>query len=720
MAIRWQIPFRSLRAGRVYTVNIHDDDYSGSALQLTGAAVPFETQEDDDADFFKPVRNQSGYLRFVDTGFLSDGVTPFDWRDLIPTTDVDRAVTLTHDENGTTVVDWIGFMQAQNFGSQLYEKPLEREYPVQCPLSVMSCKDVSTEQKDIRNFAYLVWYCLNQIPATGRPNQVVVQGGEDAQSWLLKKVDWINFIEQDTRTLEAKAKCDVGMLMEYVCNYWGWTARTSGQTLYLTCADDSLETNALVLSYADLTSMAAGTSSGTIASMFTDLTVGDIYASTNNIDYQERGPNKAIVRVDSQNDAEVLAPFDDKLAKAMNDADWYDGYIENDGSDYWHYSKDVTSVERYDLIGESVLHASDSFSGEAYYPATFNILARANGADAGYGYSDVGNVIHIKRTYDGTTFMTLETIYEHCFSAGYFRLLADTYRKGKKYEEGGWFAGNPEMKMRLGVGNDRSSAKWWNGQSWQSSICIFTATIGNKKPELFTRVENGTTLVYESSIILTETMYGRLFVEFLGTDDSRVSDINGQKSFDLYDFRVEYRKNDSVTKRQFPNSGWWDIRRNNYTPEMEYEAKNESMLKDERTVNTPFGSNEGIESGYPILMNADGTYMTAVPYGDASERPEVHLVNRVVDYWAKSKRRVECELLAHDGSSATVANGITPRSLVTIDGTKMHPIAISRKWRDDVVSIHALEVSGGNWVDYLVEGDQFITSDNKVYQVKET
>ena len=79
MAIHWQVKFRSLRAQTLYTVNVYDNSYTGSPVQLTGAAQPFETSEDNDDDFFAPIRTQSGYLRIVDTGVDNDGNT-FNWR----------------------------------------------------------------------------------------------------------------------------------------------------------------------------------------------------------------------------------------------------------------------------------------------------------------------------------------------------------------------------------------------------------------------------------------------------------------------------------------------------------------------------------------------------------------------------------------------------------------------------------------------------------------
>ena len=68
MAIHWQIPFKSLRVGTNYTVNIYDSSYSDSPIKLKPGANPFTTQESDDDDMFIPIRTHTGYLRIVDDG----------------------------------------------------------------------------------------------------------------------------------------------------------------------------------------------------------------------------------------------------------------------------------------------------------------------------------------------------------------------------------------------------------------------------------------------------------------------------------------------------------------------------------------------------------------------------------------------------------------------------------------------------------------------------
>ena len=190
MAIHWQIPFKSLLKGTDYTVNIYDSTYSGEPIILKGGAQPFTTQEDDNDDMFTPIRTQSGYLRIVDDGKDANG-NPLsasdDWKSMVPSIDTDRPVTLT-ESNGAVV--WQGFMQAQNFSGVLYGNPQEREFPVQCVLTVTQGTDINYEQKNIQNFAYLLKQIIDSIPSDFRPTNFLLQGGAHAQEWLLKKMDW--------------------------------------------------------------------------------------------------------------------------------------------------------------------------------------------------------------------------------------------------------------------------------------------------------------------------------------------------------------------------------------------------------------------------------------------------------------------------------------------------------------------------------------------------
>ena len=166
MAKNYSITFVSLRTATTYTVHIGGG--TGTEVPLKGGAQPFMTQEDDDEDMFTPIRTQSGYIRIIDDGKDANG-NAFDWKDLIPATDTARPVTLTHDSGGHATVDWVGFMQAQDFGNVLYGNPQEREFPIQCVLTVTQGTDINYQQTSIQNFAYLLKQAVDSIPSAQRP-----------------------------------------------------------------------------------------------------------------------------------------------------------------------------------------------------------------------------------------------------------------------------------------------------------------------------------------------------------------------------------------------------------------------------------------------------------------------------------------------------------------------------------------------------------------------
>lgn len=680
MAIHWQVKFRSLRANELYTVNIYDDNYSGQPVQLIGASQPFVTQEDDNDDMFASVRTQSGYIRIVDDGTIN-------WRSIIPTTDIDRPVTLT-DSGGN--IKWQGFMQAQNFGAELYGNPQEREFPIQCGLSVVSRADVSHNNKKIQNFAYLLQEIIDAIPQVGRPKTIVVQGGADAKAWLLKRIDWYNMLEEDSDYV-LQGKYDLMECLEHMCNFWGWCARTYAETLYLTCADDSGEANALVLRHDsqqdDLADLADGIDAGSIDTMLSTLTIGNIFASTENNDYQMRGPSKVTLTADiNDTDGEIIDPMDDRLRKEMVSTPWNNGYRVGDV----HYSQDVLSIQRNEFYG----------NGFSLY-GSFNVAHRfiSDSEPQNSHWEEVGNVIHLKKTSDRTyAFVQLTSEYEHAFDEGFFRLWGEAYWNGEKMDttEGRWFSGDADMWMRFGIGHSRESAMWWNGKEWVDSITVFRATIGNRDDNIFTRWWTGSVFdtAVESNIIDVSQLSGYIYLEFLGTDSQLVEEIDGEKVIDIKDFKLQFTKNDTVSKDgPYPNSGWYDIQPVDVKNKHTYKAQNNNQnVREEHGIDCIFGSENDMSFGYGLLIDPDDSYMVSAPYNGLAGRPETHYVNRISAYWATSKRKIECDLLVHDGMAVTVANGINPRNKAVIDGTIMYPVSISRDWRDDIVRLILMEV----------------------------
>lgn len=672
------MPLRAESGAQPYVLSIG----SGSGnVPLKCGASPFTTQEDDDEDMFAPVRTQSGYFRIVDDGKDANG-NAFNWKSLIPATDTSMPVTLTR--GGTTL--WQGFMQAQDFGSVLYGNPQEREFPVQCVLSVLGGTDINYQQTAIQNFAYLLKQIVDAIPQAQRPTEFYIQGGANAQTWLLKRIDWQNFVSEDADGLTARYT--MYQCLEDMCRFWGWTARTKGTTMYLTCADDSNQTTWLKLTYqqlGDLASYTSGTIPGTTSYTFqtADLS-GDVFASVNNDEYVQRGFNTAVVNTDINGaDDYIIDPFDELLEKDMKEPAYNQGY--NVGA--VHYTKDVLTVNRWRLEGTCV---------ENY--ASFNYASNVD--------NDYGNVLRIKKTYDnGSVFASFATKYEHTFHDGFFMIYGTVYRplsdKYEKYDttEGRWLAGNADCWIRFGVGKTRSTAKWWNGKQWLDSETACRLTLGNSSNQMYTRWWTGniSDTAVESNIINVSNLSGLLFVEILGSNSSVVGNISGEKMFDIQDFRIEFIKNADATKLgPYPNSGYYEVTKLNRPTGYTYQSKNQNSVRNEYNVDAVYGSDDSAPQGYGLLLNPDNSYLTKMAFaGSATEKhPEQHLAERVTNYWQSSRRRLSVDLRSNapvDDSTGVVAD-ISPMYKVSIDGMTGYPIAISHEWRDDVTMLTILQL----------------------------
>lgn len=125
--IRWFINFKSLN-GVSCTVNIYDNDWPpGVTLGLTGASDPFYFEEDKSSDLLNGVmRYRTGYIRVIEQapyGSLDD---------IYPTSTFDRYVEVLY--GGVLVFN--GYIQVQDFSSELIPSPRVLQFPVISPLGL--------------------------------------------------------------------------------------------------------------------------------------------------------------------------------------------------------------------------------------------------------------------------------------------------------------------------------------------------------------------------------------------------------------------------------------------------------------------------------------------------------------------------------------------------------------------------------------------------------
>ncbi|MCR5366524.1 MAG: hypothetical protein K6E67_10330 [Prevotella sp.] len=700
--IFWKIPFKSLRSGTLYTVNIYKDGTlpSGYPLTLKGAAHPFTTQEDSSDDLFQPIRTQTGYLRIVDDGRAvnaSEDEVSFVWKELLPETDTDRPVKLTHEENGQTVVDWQGFMQAQNFSGKLYTAAQEREFPIQCMLSALSASDVNGVNREVRNVAYVIKQAFDNLPGITISNYVF-QGGTTAQEWLLKLVDWQNFIAVSNDGLFGKY--DNQRIIQDVCQFWGWTCRTYRDNIIFGCVDDTALTGVLSLTQNQLDGMAlngvaVGSTSGTFLSSIS--LSGDIFASLENSDTLLRGYSRAVVTSDvNPSEVNVVGFAPSGVEKMMTELEG--GYSESYNNILVNYSANLLNFSANYVEGE----CRDTY-------ASFNISKIYENSD--YNAANSSDVIRIYRAFASNleaAYAALTTIFHHSFydmsnatliNAGGLRLRGKIYRKGTQFidhRDGIDTIGNKKMWMRLGIGKTREAAKWFTGTGWSSTVSAFTVAIGNVDDTLRVvvyRSGHQTTSYLDYIPTNQEGLIGRLFVEFLGSED-----LPDDHTFDVSSFSIEFHRNTNISVQASSSSGSASggtrafggarkLRVVERADSREYVAKNGNKSRNEWNADLIYTSDNDMEFGFGLLLNpTTGVQMGKQTYGSAQLWPEQRLANRVAQYWSVSKRKLELELRSNQIAE------ITPRKKITVDNTTAYPISISHNWHDDIIILTAVEL----------------------------
>lgn len=230
--VHWRISFRT-RSEKLGVLNLYEDNYSGEVVELTPAAVPFETQEDSSDKWLEPIRKQSGYIRVIDEG-NTEGIMPVGLKD--------RYVEYTEDGS----LKWCGYMVPDVFSSDWDVTPLEVEFPVVGGLGVLEGLYLNdSKSMDVVPLANILHECLS---ATGIdydyiyiPKEVLQSSEHYDYLFPLKlKVSRFNFFAENdtlnyndgdwTRYVGSTCFDAIGDIMKF----WGWTIREKGTDVWIT------------------------------------------------------------------------------------------------------------------------------------------------------------------------------------------------------------------------------------------------------------------------------------------------------------------------------------------------------------------------------------------------------------------------------------------------------------------------------------------------------
>lgn len=156
--VRWQVPFVS-RLGTSYRVDIYDEDYTDTPVQLLGDTSPFTTDEDDSDDYFAPIRVQTGTLTVCTHD--EDGNVLITLDDILPANNIARPVRLVN--VGTGEIEWQGFLSCEAYDQEYTSIPQHLQLPVISVLEAMASVEVQLDES--KAFLRILGHVCNAMKA---------------------------------------------------------------------------------------------------------------------------------------------------------------------------------------------------------------------------------------------------------------------------------------------------------------------------------------------------------------------------------------------------------------------------------------------------------------------------------------------------------------------------------------------------------------------------
>ena len=632
--------------GETFTLRI-DGVTPSVALPLSDD--PISTDEDSDSDMFMPVRTQSGYIRLLST----DKTT---WRQFIPSSATAMPVTL---KKGTAIV-WQGYVQTGTYGTTwpaIYE---DFELPIVCGLSVLESFDVDVNGPgDVVTIGQLLAYLFGKL--SGLTYKAYFHCGNPGyvSAWLQYRVIWRNFLDEDDGTLKPSYNCQE--ILEEVCKFYGWSCRTHGDGIWFTNITDS-ERNDVVQVFT-MAQLANG-SSTTFETFSTHALADADFASTDHS--EEWIPGCKSVTFNSELnafDTIIELPDDDLLKMYRNNNVFF--------SERW---KDIDANEAYNLQRAALNYQNALVKISTYVesavegnPQCYGRLAifdidiaepklRYNwtvSLDA-FRSEDYGN----RRS--STPLITFESQASYIFTYGIL------YINGKS-----------DAKIRgLATCTLRIGNQYWNGSAWTTTASTFTLKCDNEGIE-DTRTAINETEYQGTGIAITSTMSGKIYFAINDVEPNQWGifvPLNGY--FPLQDFEIGFLRHQQDS----------EVNDLNYTA-------TGGAFPEEITVDSIFctdkSKTEGdntmrCEMGYGLLMSNTAVIDT-IPYKSSYQKPEQHNANMIAAYGSTIRQVLTFQLW----NSRVAAS---PKSVITLGGSRYFPVSISHNWRDGLSTIKMMAI----------------------------
>ena len=629
--------------GETFTLRI-DGVTPSVALPLSDE--PISTDEDSDSDMFMPVRTQSGYIRILST----DKTT---WRQFIPTGATAMPVTL---KKGTAIV-WQGYVQTGTYGTTWPAIYDDFELPITCGLSVLESFDVDVNgPSDTVTIGQLLAYLFGKL--SGLTYKAYFHCGNPGyvSAWLQYRVIWRNFLDEDDGTLKPSYNCQE--ILEEVCKFYGWSCRTHGDGIWFTNITDS-ERNDVVQVFT-MAQLANGSSS-TFETFSTHALADADFASTDHS--EEWIPGCKSVKFNSELnafDTIIELPDDDLLKKYKNNTPYRGEHWKNLGAnEAWILQRAALNYEnalvKISTYVESAVEGNPQCYGRL---AIFDI--NMDEPKLRYNWT---TILEAFRSDDygprqsSTPLIVFESQASYILSDGILFING----KSDVDEEG-------EAICTLKIGN-----YYWNGSSWTTTASTFRLKCDRDGIE-DTRTSINETEYEGTGIPITTTLSGKIYFSINDVQLIFPYSLNGY--FPLQDFEIGF-----VRRQQDSEAN-----------DMNYTATG-GTFPEEVTVDTIFTTDkvktEGdntmrCEMGYGLLMSNTAVIDT-IPYKSSYQKPEQHNANMIAAYGSTIRQVLTFQLW----NSRVAAS---PKSVITLGGSRYFPVSISHNWRDGLSTIKMMAI----------------------------
>lgn len=648
--IKWQMWVHTDRE-RDLCVNIHEDGYQGSIIELQPSSQPLTTGEDSSDDFFAPVRTQSGYI-----GFTTDGI---DWKSLIPSTLQEHYVDVI--DNDTDKVLFCGYINAESYEAP-WGKVEEKEIPIICPLTTLQCKFVDVRDTDSMSVARLLKICVEYMGVD--VGYVYLPSHFDGvMPFLTTSFSMLNYIDFDDETRTFSSDSTYFDVLQDVCTFFGLTARMIGEDILFTGCGNYSETSLLnyhKILYSDIvayvnngTTVTATTQSGNLMS----LSSVEISGTDNSINFI---PGKKSVTVTSPiNKAASILTIDESYIRYI--AKQFSLQSTYGGGKYWWYHAEGWNGREYKNQHEFI---------NTNNRTRMMLLDSCNEDE-----------VSLKHTFSWSTYMQIDYLgwnssvepiiirsnIPYTFSQGAIFVSSDI--------ENCWIK---KMTLSFRVGN-----KYWNGTSWVNSATTFDVNVidseGNEPEYESASIETTSVLTddYENAEghcmpVGNNTISGIVELKIIAV---QVSDhFSGAMQNLVKNITITFSQKSTVDDTSDKNENTYTEKlTNEYTESIE--------------ISNGLASHNNNPTAFSLVTVPGGAYLEQMSYRDNGvsygERPESELLKNLKAHYDKTIETL----------SIGVKDTITPMDLLYDSEQKRYAIlSTEHDWLHDDTFIIAHEL----------------------------